>query len=204
MLVNAAASALVNVVVLAGVPFLIYYVYHRKRHKRTLKEVAERAGLQLGEPRYLLYSVIFAVVAVGLLLAWSPPTEPFTRERSPQHQFVGLGLSGTAVTMALLYGMVKTGFAEEFLFRGLIAGSLARRMPHVWANLLQSAIFQLPHLPILVIMPEMWWFQFVVFGGAFFTGWLRIKSGSILGPWLIHGSVNVAISLYVAAKTATA
>ena len=47
--------------------------------------------------------------------------------------------------MALLYGVVKTGFAEELLFRGLIAGSLGRRLPLVWANLLQALIFLLPH-----------------------------------------------------------
>ena len=36
-----------------------------------------------------------------------------------------------------------------------------------------------------------------------FTGWLRIKSGSILGPWLIHASANVAMCLNVAIQTAT-
>jgi membrane protease YdiL (CAAX protease family) len=37
--------------------------------------------------------------------------------------------------MALLYGVVKTGFSEELLFRGLIAGSLSRRLPLLWATL---------------------------------------------------------------------
>jgi membrane protease YdiL (CAAX protease family) len=201
MLVNAALSAVLNVAVLAGIPFLIYYLYHRKRHKRGFKEIAQRAGLQLGETRYLVYSVLFTVLAVGVLLAWSPPTEPFTRERSPQRAFIGLGLSTPAIVMALLYGMIKTGFAEEFLFRGLIAGSLSRRMSHGWANLLQSVIFFAPHLFLLALMPEMWPVLPAVFLGALFTGWLRIRSGSILGPWLIHGALNVTICLYVAGKT---
>jgi hypothetical protein len=42
------------------------------------------------------------------------------------------------------------------LFRGLIAGSLARRLPFVWANLSQAAIFFLPHLAILFFAPELW------------------------------------------------
>ena len=58
--------------------------------------------------------------------------------------------------MALLYGVVKTGFTEVTLcFRGLIAGSLGRRLPLLWANLLQSVIFLLPHLLILRAAPEL-------------------------------------------------
>ena len=48
LLVNAALSALLNVVVLAAFPFLCYFVYHRWRHRRSLREVAQRAGLQWG------------------------------------------------------------------------------------------------------------------------------------------------------------
>ena len=103
--------------------------------------------------------------------------------------------------MALLYGLVQTGFAEEFLFRGLIAGSLARRLRLRWANLTQALIFLLPHLLVLSIMPEMGWIIPVILAGALFAGWARIESGSILGPWLIHGSVNVTMCLSAAART---
>jgi membrane protease YdiL (CAAX protease family) len=41
--------------------------------------------------------------------------------RSPQQVFRGLGLGVPSVLLALLYGVVKTGFPEELLFRGLIA-----------------------------------------------------------------------------------
>jgi membrane protease YdiL (CAAX protease family) len=105
--------------------------------------------------------------------------------------------------MALLYGVFKTGFAEELLFRGLIAGGLSRRFPLRWANLLQALIFLLPHLLVLRVMPEMWGVLPVIFAGVLFLGWVRIESGSIIGPWLIHASVNVAICLSVAARTST-
>ena len=202
-LVDAGVSALLNLVVLAGIPFLAYFAYQRLRHRRRFLEVARRAGLQLGDARYIGYSLVIAAAGVAALLVWPPPLEPFLRDGSPQQPFVGLGLSGHAVAMALLYGLVQTGFAEEFLFRGLIAGSLARRWRLRWANLTQALIFLLPHLLVLSIMPEMGWVIPVILAGALFAGWARIKSGSILGPWLIHGSANVTMCLSVAARTSS-
>ncbi len=103
--------------------------------------------------------------------------------------------------MALPFGVVKTGFAEELLFRGLIAGSLSRRLSLGWANLWQAVIFLLPHLPVAFLAPEMRGYLIIFFAGAYFLGWLRIKSGSILGPWLIHATLNTATCLSVALRT---
>jgi membrane protease YdiL (CAAX protease family) len=202
MLANAIASALLNVVLLAGIPFLVYFLWHRLRHGRRLPEVARRAGLQVGDPKYIAFAAAFAAVSVAALLVWSPPVEVFTRERSAQREFVGLGITGTSIAMALLYGVVKTGFSEELLFRGLVAGSLGRRLPLLWANLLQALVFLLPHLLVVVVMPEVWGLLPVVFVASLFLGWVRIRSESILGPWLVHAAGNIAMALYVAARTA--
>ena len=117
--------------------------------------------------------------------------------------FAGLGFSTQTVAMAFLYGVVKTGFSEEFLFRGLIAGSLSRRLSLVWANVVQALIFLAPHLLILFIMPEIWVILPLVFVVALFKGWLRIKSGSIIGPWVIHGCVNMALGISIAIRSVT-
>jgi|SRR6185295_20352789 len=113
----------------------------------------------------------------------------------------GLGLSMSAIAMAFLSGAVQTGFAEELLFRGLIAGSLTRRLSLAWANVTQACIFLLPHLLILTVMPEMWPVLPLVFLGALSFGWVRIRSGSILGSWLMHASGNVTMALIVAIRT---
>lgn len=201
MLADALLSALVNVVVLAGVPFLAYASWHRVRHRRGLGASARRAGLCLGTARYLGYSLAVAAVFAAALLTMLP-LEPFTRPHSPQRGFVGLEPGPLTIALALLYGVIKTGFAEEFLFRGLIAGSLGRRLALPWANLLQAAIFLLPHLLLLRTMPELWWLLPVVFVGALVKGWIRIRSGSMLGPWLVHASMNVATCLMIAVRTA--
>ena len=200
-LVDDALSALLQVVVLGGVPLLGYFIHQKWRYKRTLGEIARRAGLQLGAPRYLVYSVIFALAGLIILVLWSPPLEPLTREGSAQRRFVGLGLSTQALGLAFLYGVVQTGFAEELLFRGLIAGSLARQLPLRWANLTQAFIFFLPHLFILQFAPGMWPILPLVFLGALTFGWIRIRSGSILGSWLMHASGNVTMALMVAIRT---
>jgi len=84
----------------------------------------------------------------------------------------------------------------------LIAGSLSRRLPLFWANLLQALIFLAPHLLLLFVMPEKWWILPIIFAGALFAGWVRIRSGSILGPWLLHAAVNVTTGLSIATQSA--
>jgi membrane protease YdiL (CAAX protease family) len=202
VLVDAVLSALLNLTIFAAVPFLLY-IGHERRHGRVgLVDIAERAGLALGERRYIGYSLAFALACISMLIIWPPPLEPLVRPGSGSRQFVGLGLGGPAIPIILVYGVVKTGFAEELLFRGLIAGSLSRRLPLVWANLSQALIFVIPHLILLFIMPELWMILPLIFIGDLFLGWVRIKSGSIIGPWLVHASVNVTMALSVAIRTA--
>ena len=201
MLLAALASAVVNVTVFAVVPLLVYAAVQRFRHGRSLAEVARRAGLTAGDARSLAVGGAAALAGVLALVVFPPPLEVMVREGSPQRAFAGLGLA-TAVPLALLYGFVKTGLAEEVLFRGLIGGTLARRLSAGWANLGQALVFLAPHLLVMRVMPELWPLLIVVFLGALFVGWLRIRSGSIAAAWLVHGSLNVATCLSVAARTA--
>lgn len=201
-LVDVAISAVLQAVMLAGFPFLGYLLVQRWRHGRTFRDVAARAGLQVGDPRGIAWSAAFAIAIVVAILAWWPPLEPFTREGSAQRQFAGLGLGAEAITRACLYGALQTGFAEELLFRGLIAGSLSRVLPALWANLTQAAIFLVPHLAILAFAPELWGMLPIVFIGALILGWIRLRSNSIAGPVLMHAAGNVTMALMVAARTA--
>lgn len=197
----ATISAMANVILLAALPFLGYYLYHRLRNQRDFNEIRKRAGLQIGEVRYIGYCCVFALCIVVTLILWSPSLEMATRQGSAFRPFVGLGSGGATILMALLYGILKTGFAEEFLFRGLIAGSLARGLPLIWANIIQSLIFLIPHLLLLRIASELWVMLLPIFAGSLIVGWIRVKSGSIIGPWLVHASVNIVMCLSVATRT---
>lgn len=201
MVAQRALDTFTNVVVLVVVPLLPYYVYHRRRHQRRLRETLRRAGLQRGEFKYLGYAFLPVLVICGSVWLFPPDLAVITREGAAQHAFAGAGLSLDTISAALLYALVQTGFAEEFLFRGLLAGSLSRRMPVSTANVIQSVIFLAPHLLLLFITPEQWRLLVIVFLGALYSGWLRIRSGSLLGPWLIHGSANLAVTLSVLIRT---
>jgi hypothetical protein len=109
MLQSAAVSALAQVLLLGGVPLFGYWIWQRRRYKRTFGETARRAGLQLGKPRYLVYSLLFAAASAAFLVIWPPPLEPLIRQGSMYRQFAGLGLGGQAIAMAFLYGVVQTG-----------------------------------------------------------------------------------------------
>ena len=50
-------------------------------------------------------------------------------------------------------------------------------------------------------MPQKWGLLPIVFVGALVFGWIRIKSGSIIGPWSMHASVNVTVALSIAIRT---
>jgi membrane protease YdiL (CAAX protease family) len=84
----------------------------------------------------------------------------------------------------------------------LIAGSLSRRLPFLWANLGQALVFFIPHLLVLRVMPGMWRILPVILAGSLLWGWVRIKSSSIIGSWLMHAAGDVAICLSVAIRTA--
>jgi membrane protease YdiL (CAAX protease family) len=202
MLEKSFSTALTNVVLFVGLPFFFYWAFHKLRRKRSLGEVLTRAGLRFSIDQYFGYCLAVTAVVVTVLILIPLPVDALTREGSSWHRYVGLGLGWPAVPMALLYGVIQTGFCEEFFFRGLIAGSLSRRLPLKWANLIQSLIFLLPHLLILKFMPEMWPMLLFVFGLALFCGWVRIKSKSIAGPWLLHGVTNIATALVVAVRSA--
>jgi membrane protease YdiL (CAAX protease family) len=206
-LLDTAASALIQALVLGGVPLTAYAGFQKLRRGRSLADSLARAGLRLGDRRYLIISLGFALLgSAAVILAvrsLSLPLEPFTRQGAAQRFFVGLGFTPKAIAMALLNGVVQTAFPEELLFRGLIAGSLSRRLPLLWANVMQAGIFLLPHLLIIAVMPELWFLLPLVFLGALMLGWIRIRSGSIVGPMIMHASGNVTMAMIVAVRTAS-
>ena len=140
-----------------------------------------------------------AIIAAIATWNWMS-ADVFLHQGSPQAPFLGLGIGKEAIVMVLLYGVVQTGFTEEVFFRGMIGGAVMRRFGFWRGNVLQSLIFLGPHLFLLVVMPEQWKILPVIFAGALWGGWLLHKSGSFVGPWIIHAAANVTTCLLAAAS----
>jgi membrane protease YdiL (CAAX protease family) len=155
------------------------------------------AGLKLGG---LTLIPIAAAVALGLAVPW---TRDFFRDAT----IVGASTAEALYTV-LLRIPFGTALSEELIFRGALLGLyLQRHRPWV-AALLSSLVFGVWHvLPTLgsletnpgaAAAQDSLWLQagavaFVVVAtgvaGMFFS-WLRLRSGSILAPWLTHTGFN--------------
>jgi membrane protease YdiL (CAAX protease family) len=112
---------------------------------------------------------------------------------------------------------VGTALAEETIFRGVLLGTLQRRRPPAAAAALSSLVFGLWHIgPALrqsgeagLGLPRSHHRLLHAAGtvvataaAGLFLARLRQATGSILAPWLCHGSVNAAG--YLAGWLATA
>lgn len=85
--------------------------------------------------------------------------------------------------------MVSTGFAEEFIFRGIMQKTAAEVIGK-WAVVYTSALFAVLHIGYKSALDVL--FVFVV---ALIFGWFRERTGSILGITLAHGWTNIFLFL---------
>lgn len=141
-----------------------------------------------------------AVVAIGLLaaLAW-PPAAPLLADQ----RVAGLSLGGLAFR-ALVRIPLGTVVLEEVAFRGVLFGVWADRASVRTALLGSSAVFGVWHVgPTLVLLADndvtLGWggLAVAVAGSAALTAVagvvfcvLRLRSGSLVAPALVHGATN--------------
>jgi membrane protease YdiL (CAAX protease family) len=187
--------ALQNAALLSS-PAAVYAVAVRLRAGLPAVEIASRLGFGRGDRRTYAYALAAAVPAGLLSIAASSWTAGF--KGSMIGPYVGASPTAGLIAGVFFYGFLATGFPEELLFRGLVAGALFRRVSFWKANFLQAFIFMLPHLLILLIAPRLWPLVVCVpFGLALVQGWLRETSGSIWPGVIVHAVSNTAGALAV-------
>ena len=155
------------------------------------------AGLKLGG---LTLIPIAAAVALGLAIPW---TRDFFRDTT-----IVNASTPEALYTLLLRIPFGTAMAEELIFRGALLGLFLQRHRPWVAAALSSVVFGVWHvLPTLnsldtnpgasaatgSLLLQAGAVAFVVLAtgvaGMFFS-WLRLRSGSILAPWLTHTGFN--------------
>jgi membrane protease YdiL (CAAX protease family) len=106
---------------------------------------------------------------------------------NPQSLVITVGAhSGlAALIMDLAAGAVIAPFAEEVLYRGLVFGGLAQRMPLHAAGAISALLFALSH-GLGVVAP--------IFVLGLGLAWVYARTGTIWAPMATHAVVN-AISL---------
>jgi len=106
---------------------------------------------------------------------------------NPQSLIVTIGAHRglAALVMDLVTGAVLAPFAEEVLYRGLIFGGLAQRMPMAAAAVVSALLFAVSH-GLGVVAP--------IFVLGLGLAWIYARTGTIWAPIVTHAVVN-AVSL---------
>jgi membrane protease YdiL (CAAX protease family) len=106
--------------------------------------------------------------------------------------YTGWNRSADSLLTAMLREAFYVALGEEMFFRGLLGGWLMRKLGFALGNLVQAAIFLLPHLLLLQLGTAIWPVFIVQFVAGWLQGWLRYRSASILPGWLVHTLSNTS------------
>ena len=160
----------------------------------------------IGAPRQAILLAAAVGVALPVLMLAIPS---FRAMASGADTVVGsavgqLGPAG-AIPILLLLAIFKTAFAEELLFRGIIAKRLIAWLGFNAGNAIQAVLFAAVHLLIFNVAarPDLvsgTAFIAIVTLSAWVNGWLneRRGGGSILPGWTAHALANTITYLFVA------
>lgn len=85
--------------------------------------------------------------------------------------------------------LLVTALPEEVFFRGYVQGQLARvRSSGVWPIFAAASLFALAHF---ITDPRL--IRLAVFFPGLLFGWLRVRSGSLIAPIILHALANTAV-----------
>lgn len=154
-----------------------------------------------GVPTGLAFGVAVAAVVFGLYYGLLAESSSFAslpgRVRRIVSQF---GVSSPSSYIALAGGIaVIHSLFEEYYWRWFVYGRLRRHIPVAAAMVVAGLAFMGHHVVVLAVyFPERIWpivlpFSLAVAAGGVAWAWLYERTGSLLGPWLSHVIVDVAL-----------
>jgi membrane protease YdiL (CAAX protease family) len=195
-MIDEIVSTVIQVVIFALIPVLVYLVTQRK-----IKGFPEYVGLKPSNQRANLMAVgislLLVVPLVGLALVNRDYKLLFTDPNSVTGHIRLKSSEVEAIITIIIVAVFKTSFAEELFFRGFLTKRLIALTNFQVGNIIQAVIFgilhsviflpitdNLLHLLIIFLFPAMF---------AYLIGIVneRIAEGSILPGWLAHGLGNL-------------
>jgi uncharacterized protein len=177
-----------------SIPSLLYILI-RSLRKHPFSESSRNLGWKLCNGRDLYRALIaFAILAlISFLVLKLIPKQLLTSAS----QYAGQTLSARSVLLVLLNEAFYVALGEEIFFRGFVGNWLFRRIGFTAGNLVQAAIFLLPHLLLLQLSQSIWPVFIIQFCAGWLQGWLLYKSKSILPGWLVHTASNLTSAISV-------
>jgi membrane protease YdiL (CAAX protease family) len=174
-----------------SIPSLIYVTVRRWGGERW-NEVFRKIGWQGSRLIYFLWSlgVMIIVGGLGWLAFRSVPTEVLQDPNINISNYMGWTLSVTSFLLVWLREAIYVALGEEIFFRGFLGGWLIRRLGFAIGNTVQTLVFILPHLLLLIVSQSLWPIIIVQLIAGWLLGWLRYRSNGILPGWLAHSLSN--------------
>lgn len=196
LFMNELAGAVVQLLIFSLLPFLWWLLTARKK-VGFLPWIGLKKIIHTGRLHHTVLITAAASIAYAVLtgLCTGAAAGEVTTAGS---QFAGEGI--LALPAAIVYAFIRTGLAEEIVFRGFVLKRAAGRFGFVFGNLIQSVLFGLLHgLPFGIVSQSLpLALLLTILPGAFgyFQGWLNEQrcGGSIVPSWLLHGIMNFLVS----------
>jgi len=173
------------------IPAVVYLIVQSRRGAVGFRLARRRLGVMWGPASGYGWAALLLVplVLAGWLAIAVIPADVID---APGVSIARLTSVGAAISVIL------RAVGEEALFRGLLGGVFVRRLGFAWGNLLQAAVFLVPHLPLLVIDARTWPILPVQFAAGWLLGWLRHRTGSFVPGAVVHAASNVVAGLLAA------
>ena len=195
MLVQSLIDSIFQLFLFSFIPFIWWLIFWRKKEK-FLSWIGIKRPIFQNKHFVFLFGCLFFVVSIlsNVFL------EVVEKSETAVGQFQGVNV--VTLFSAFLFGMVRTGAAEEILFRGFLAKRFIQYLGFAFGNILQAIIFGIMHVVLFRIVTSLNIFQsLLIFSIPFLTslffGYINEKKsgGSIIPSWLMHGIGNVLASI---------
>lgn len=189
-------GALFQLVLFALIPFL-WWLFSARKRENFFSWIGLKRVCFSGKFGITFLITLGAVALYGLLttLSVNNLSEGITTAGS---NFAGMGTAALPAVFA--YGFIRTGLAEEIVFRGFILKRISGKWGFAAGNTIQALLFGALHgVPFGLATHNVWvTLILTLLPGAFgwFQGWLNEKrsGGSIIPSWLLHGIINTIVA----------
>lgn len=195
MFIQSIVDALVQVVILAIIPFLYWAIAFRK-HESFTHWIGLKKVIFLNKTKAFIFSVLSFSILLFLGMILLSVIDDKTMISNPQFDSIGM----QSILLILIYAIVQTGLSEELLFRGFLLKVFSGWWGVGVGNVIQALLFGLLHGVILFTSLNTFIVILIIIFSAL-AGWMmgyvneKLGNGSILPSWIIHSLMNISSSL---------